>query len=52
VLSYKSPEAVQISDEKLEEFSMRALQAYNRYLRKPVPLLSLLGALNTYTEHK
>lgn len=32
VLSYKSPEAVQISDEKLEEFSVKALQAYSSHL--------------------
>ncbi|PNF34286.1 hypothetical protein B7P43_G16547 [Cryptotermes secundus] len=40
VLSYKSPEAVQISDEKLEEFSSKALQAYNSHLS------SLLSALH------
>jgi hypothetical protein len=34
VLSYKSPEAVQISDEKLQEFSLKAFQAYNSHLRK------------------
>lgn len=32
VLSYKSPEAVQISDEKLGEFSLKAVQAFNSHL--------------------
>ncbi|XP_021940956.1 uncharacterized protein LOC110840320 [Zootermopsis nevadensis] len=34
VLSYKSPEAVQISDEKIQEFSLKAVQAYNIHLCK------------------
>jgi len=32
VLSYKSPEAVHISDEKLEEFSTRATEAFKSHL--------------------
>lgn len=47
VLSYKSPAAVQISDEKLGEFSLKAVQAFNSHLSsllsgiqcdEPIPL--------------
>jgi hypothetical protein len=40
VLSYKSLQAVHISDEKLEEFSLKAVQAFNRHLCKGGHLLS------------
>ena len=40
VLSYKSPQAVHISDEKLEEFSIRAVQAFKSRLCKGGHLLS------------
>jgi len=41
VLSYNSPEAVQISDEKLEEFSLKAVQAFKSHLCKGGHLLSV-----------
>jgi hypothetical protein len=34
VLSYKSPQAVHISDEKLQEFSLKAVQAFKSHLCK------------------
>jgi hypothetical protein len=40
VLSYNSPQAVHISDEKLEEFSLRAVQAFKSHLCKEDHLLS------------
>jgi hypothetical protein len=40
VLSYKSPQAVHISDEKLEEFSLKAVQAFKSHLCKGGHLLS------------
>jgi len=40
VLSYKSPQAVHISDEKLIEFSIRAAQAFKSHLCKGGYLLS------------
>jgi len=40
VLSYKSPQAVHISDEKLVEFSDRATQAFKSHLCKGGYLLS------------
>jgi hypothetical protein len=39
VLSYKAPQAVHISEEKLSEFSIRAVQAFNSHLCKGGHLL-------------